>query len=167
MNLKEIFSYTNSIITPIQLILTISLLYQLYDFKSNNIFSDPTKQKVKKDTIVKINTPALKTKGSFVYFEGEFKGKAVRISDSFSYNTSYPAEIFDGYIIEAKNHNGDIFYIWSKYNRTLSDLKIKGWFFTDNLSSFQVDKTDVYAYILYPVVEKQKPQESNNILTIP
>ncbi len=173
MNLKSIFSSINNLIAPMQLIVTASLLYQLYDFKSNNIFSDPTKSKakleeVKKDTIIKINTPPLETKGEFVYFDGKFEGEQFRISDSYSYTPKYPPEIFDGYIIAAKNNNGDTFYVWSKNKReSLKDLRIKGWFFTDNLSRFQVNKTDVYAAILYPIVEKQKPQDSVNKLIVP
>ena len=154
--------YINNLIAPIQLIATILLLYQLYNFKSNNIFSDPTKQR-SEEKVVKITTPVLNTKGSFIYFEGKI-GKSFRMSDTYPYSPKYPSEIFDGYIAEAKNNNGDTFFIWSRYNRILSDLKIKGWFFTDNISTFQVEE-DIYAQVLYPIVEKQI--DSDNKIFIP
>lgn len=111
-----------------------------------------------KDTIysVKTITEKLTTKGSFIYFEGKMISSGTKIRDRFSYDTSFPSEIFDGYLTEVKSSMGGTYFIWSSSMPTFSDsIQVQGWFFTDNISNFQTSEKNVYAQILYPVAEKK------------
>lgn len=150
-NIKNVFTFLNNFILPMQLIATVVLIYQFYTFQQPTTKFETTEKPVE----MSVKTPNLGTKGSFIYFDGKFEGAQKKMTNHYEYDPKYPDEIFDGYIILAKNNNGNEYWIWSrKDNLDLSDREIKGWFFTDNLANFE-NKKNQYLQILYPVVEKR------------
>lgn len=156
-NLINFFKLVHKNIFYVNIFIGLTLIYYFH-ILPETIREVMNMKNIKHDTVYVEKTAQLQTKGSFIYFEGVTRDtSSFKIRDLFSYDTHYPSEIFDGYLVEVKSYDGGKYFIWSK-NKICIPLKqkISGWFFTDNLSKFAslIDKGQFYD-ILYPITEKQ------------
>lgn len=162
---NKIVNYFNTNKTNILLIMMLVVSYQLYKTPYNisnaisgQINNEGGNTKTNTTEVVKpLVAPPLATSGSFIYFEGDKlseETKSFKIEDNYTYSPKYPSEIWKGYLTPYKASNGAKYYIWTRTPVTIN-AKLKGWFFGDNLSSLQLDQTDEYLQILYPIIEKE------------
>jgi len=158
--MKKILTQISPYLTPILIVTTIILAYNVYVLPKNianeinKVLNFPTMDSIK-DTVrvVTIKTARIQTTGNFIYFDGKITSKSRKLIENYTYDLNYPSEIFDGYIYSAESTSGGKYYLWSNNNTYKLQRKITGWFMTDNLSKFQCDKE--YLQVLYPIAEKK------------
>lgn len=162
--MKEQLSKLSAFLFPFLLVTNIVLIFQIRTLpKQIGEVMEKNKQVIKKDTLIKTITPQLPTKGSFIYFSGEIKGDCFKITEQFDYDPSYPNEIYNGYLTYVKSNDDAEYYIWSKNKIDKSKLptQLKGWFVTDNLSTFQLNNQKKYLQVLYPIIEHKDEVNPN------
>ncbi len=154
--MKEFLKEAQSYLSVFSSLLMIGLIYQLYTLpdKISNVFGikDITHDTV---TITKTVTATLQTSGNFVYFEGTLTSEKFRFRDKFEYDTRYPTEIYQGWLILAESKAKGKFFLWNRNEPPNLSIPIQGWFFGDNLSVFGTNENKEFCQVLYPIVEKQ------------
>ncbi len=106
----------------------------------------------KKDTIVKIVSDNLDSKGNFIYLKGEIIEEPRLVGDKFEWSPENPNEFYNGYFYLVESNNGGKYFIWRKTNNTNIGVSIDGWFISVNNGKWQ-NKKD-YLDVLIPVMER-------------
>jgi len=154
---NKVLTYVISFSIGLNIMLLITC-YTLPDRLSESVkkaINTPSMQ-MKGDTIVKVVSESLTTKGDFVYFEGNVSENPFKFCDSYAYKADYPDEVFKGYFTVVKSVNGSKYYLWSRTKLKVSDDTLKGWFIvTPALGRFQYARSETeYLDVLFPVVKK-------------
>ena len=152
---NKVLTYVISFSIGLNIMLLITC-YTLPDRLSESVkkaINTPSMQ-MKGDTIVKVVSESLTTKGDFVYFEGNVSENPFKFCDSYAYKADYPDEVFKGYFTVVKSVNGSKYYLWSRNKLKYSEIPVSGWFISvSDFNGFQY-KDKQYLDVLFAVVRK-------------
>jgi hypothetical protein len=111
--------------------------------------------------VPEIQTARVEQLGNLVYLDGRVAHTSFRIRDHYSYNTSFPSEIWNGYLTAVKGSKGEDFYVWTQepYAEQEADFRrrVDGWFIAQGHSFWgkEPDLQKKAPQMLIPVTAKQ------------
>lgn len=154
--------FINNLFVPFVCILMVILIINIRDLphKMAAQMSPDMLPDTVRETVVVTETARLETKSDFLYIDCKTIDKSFKINDKFEYSIKYPKEIFSGYLTKIQDRQGGKYYLWTKQDLEMDNLALCGYYFTDNITSFQevnpIDKDKCeYLQVVYPVVESK------------